>query len=173
MSNDYYVLYLLARTDLPSMGVGKASAHMAHAANKFTYDNIKFITDDSDNPIAAWHKEADGFGTTFSLHSKNEITLEVMERLFQELLKTKFNTLENAQIAGLVYDPTYPYVVDEEIVKLIDASKHTVEPIDIGGGKFLCHRGETTAMYVFGLKSELEPFMKDFGLMPNVHVSNL
>ncbi len=173
MVNDYLVLYTLARTDLPSMGVGKAAAHMVHAGNKFTYDHISYLNDEGRNPVKDWHEQANGFGTTISLHSKNEVTLDVINKIHFDEISKNINNFKGYTTSGLVIDPTYPYLVDSEIVKLLDTKIHTVEPVDLGNGMFLCHRKEITAMYVFGLKSDLEPFMKGFGLMPNIHVSKL
>lgn len=170
---DYFVLYTLARTDLPSMGVGKAAAHMVHAGNKFTYDHLHLLVDEGRNPVKMWHVEGNGFGTTISLHSKNEVTNNVLMSIHDEHLSNAKPYFKEYSASGLVVDPTYPYVVDSEIVGLIDKSIHTKEPIDLGNGMFLCHREEITAMYVFGLKSDLEPIMKGFGLMPNVHVSKI
>ena len=51
-------LYILMRTDLPSMNAGRAMAQAAHAANQFIkeYGNNK--------EVQKWQKDANGFGTT-------------------------------------------------------------------------------------------------------------
>ncbi len=62
-------LYVLMRSDLPSLNPGKAMAHAAHAANQFTFEY-------GNNPnVKRWQQDANGFGTTVCL-SVNKAQLE-------------------------------------------------------------------------------------------------
>jgi len=69
-------------------------------------------------------------------------------------------------ISELVCDPTYPYIIDNEILPLIDSKVHTLPPEDIGSEKYMCFRKEFTAVYVFGLKSLVGSLVSNFPLHP-------
>lgn len=154
MPNAY--LYLLLRNDLDSMGGfgGKAVAHGAHAANKFTHDFISDSRQEYRADYQEWLASADGFGTT--------ITLTVTKRELQTAVKI-------AQMMGFPanesYDPTYPYVIHREYSDLImHPEDHPPERLD--NDMMLCFRRELTAAYVFGQKGDLAPILKHFPLMP-------
>ena len=150
---DPIYLYLLMRTDLASMNPGKAVAQGAHAASKFVAETMTREADPAYQDFREWIESADGFGT--------KIALGVKER---ELLRTHDTANRMGFASGLVVDPSYPYVVDEEIVQLI---RHPVDypPVLLEDGKFLCHRQEVTCGYVFGRKDALSPILSKFSLM--------
>lgn len=153
------VLYVFVRTDLPSMNPGKAQAHSGHAANAFIHKNVVQVMRGCKVPIAKsvleWMASTPfGFGTQINLKGN-----------WPDVINTVAAWAEVGR-AELVIDPTYPYIVDEEIVTLIDPRNHSMDPVPLGNGKVLCHRNEVTAAYLFGYKEELEPFVGKYPLHP-------
>lgn len=153
-------LYILTVTkDMPSMGRGKAVAHAAHAANLFTYNH--YVKTSKEEPpldsVVEWHESADGFGTTIALDvgSVIEMNAIVGEAQGHECL------------ADTVIDPTYPYLVDAEVVNLIKPEIHTMDPIRLDNGMYVCHRRQATAAYVFGDKEALAPLLGKYNLLSN------
>lgn len=154
------VLYILIPTvDMPSMGRGKSVAHAAHAANLFTYNH--YVKTNEDNPpldeVVEWHESAGGFGTTIALDIG---TVEDLEALVAE-------ARGHECLTDIVVDPTYPYLVDAEIVKLIPDSVHTLPPSRLDNGMYVCHRKQTTAAYVFGDKEALSILLGKYNLLSN------
>jgi hypothetical protein len=158
-TTDYPALYIIVRTDMPSMTIGKAMAHSGHAANAFVFENYinPFINDQPVNyAVTQWISETkQGFGTQINLKANWDDAQ---------------TTLTAVQSAGLicnyVTDPTYPYEVNSEIFKLLDNSLHVNDPVKLANGNYMCFRREITAIYFFGMKSQLQPFLKDFPLHP-------
>lgn len=156
-----YVLYIFVNTEMPSMNPGKAQAHSGHAANAFIHQcAIKPLRSGSTElwgPVTAWMAQTPfGFGTQINLKAPwNEVIDLVSE-------------LDNSDIAAaeVVVDPTYPYIVDGEIVNLIDTDLHTVAPIKLDSGMYVCHRKQATAAYIFGDKRDLEPYLGKYPLHP-------
>lgn len=157
MSNKLPVLYIFVNTDLPSMNPGKAQAHSGHAANSFVYQNCIVPMRSGqqvDESVLEWMSATtQGFGTQINLKAP----WEEVEYLVNRKVVPK---------SELVIDPTYPYIVDREVARLINICFHTIDPIDLGNGKFICHRKEATAAYLFGYKDELEPFVGKYPLHP-------
>jgi hypothetical protein len=158
--NPNLYLYLLVRTDMPSMKFGKGVAQGAHAANQFTDENIiepllagKPVSAD----VAEWRTHAKGFGTT--------ITLDVASLRDMEAVVGAANELGFE--ANLTVDPTYPYVVEREVFNLISPDAHTQEPVFLPTGQVVCFRNEVTTAYVFGDKTKLEVLLKRFRLLNN------
>jgi hypothetical protein len=157
MENNY--LYILVRTDLPSMRYGKGVAQGAHAANLFTDEHViqpllklKQVNKD----VMAWRESADGFGTTISL----DIDGPTMDLVVDAARKLKFP-------AGIVVDPSYPYIVDAEVAKLIPESVHTIPPVYLPNDTVVLHRREATTAYIFGDKDELSVLLRRFKLLDN------
>lgn len=151
-------LYLLMRNDLPSMNPGKAVAQGAHAANKAVLMIRKSFktTSEIGRLLTEWEESTDqGFGTTITLSaSLPEIETAV-----------KFApVLGSAISADISIDPTYPYIVDSEMAKLIDHPEGH-PPVRMRDGRYVCFREEITAGYVFGRKSDLVPLLGKFPLM--------
>lgn len=120
------------RIDLPSLNPGKAMAQAAHAANLFMHRHSR-------NPgVKQWVEEGSGFGTT--------ITLAITENQLINIID--FATRKHLP-AGLVFDSTYPYVVDQEIYKLIATSFHTSDPLYKENNQVVLFRNELTCGYVF------------------------
>lgn len=157
MADELY-LYLLVRTDMPSMKYGKGVAQGAHAANLFTDREIikRLVAGKKPNEAAmAWRAEGSGFGTT--------ITLDVD--------KVKMNAVVEAAdalgfAAGISTDPTYPYIVDKEIFPLIREDVHTDKPVFLRD-TVVCFRAEQPCAYVFGKKDELAILLRQFNLLSN------
>jgi hypothetical protein len=155
------VLYVFVRTDLPSMTPGKAQAHSGHAANAFINEHyIKRLNLGNGicDSVREWMASTPfGFGTQINLKAPWDEVLGIVEAV---------NRDGDGIAADVIVDPTYPYVVDGEIMPLIDRDRHTVDPIDIGNGRFACHRREATAAYVFGYKEDLERLVGMYPLHP-------
>ena len=153
------VLYVFVNTDLASMNPGKAQAHSGHAANAFVNQNVIVPMRNKKTiamPVQEWMAATTfGFGTQINLKGE-----------WSEVVKTIAAWCVACGAGVLVVDPTYPYIVDSEIVKLIDSRNHTQIPFDLENGKFLCHRNEVTAAYVFGYKDELVPYVGKYPLHP-------
>jgi peptidyl-tRNA hydrolase len=127
-----YRLYILMRTDLPSMNPGRAMAQAAHAANQFIHEYGKQMA------VKTWQKDANGFGTTICLAStKPEI---------EEVVKM---AKEKSYCNGLVYDPTYNFVVPAEIAPLIIVNSLTAPTIIKDNGDSIMFRNELTCAYIF------------------------
>lgn len=105
-------LYILMRTDVPTMNPGKAVAQGSHAANQCIYEGRKFAAEaDPEGDPEVWKRalalEADinewedqsgkGFGT--------QIVLGVNEDEMRETVRmAKYRGFH----AGITHDPTYP-----------------------------------------------------------------
>ena len=151
-------LYGLLRNDLESMPVGgKACAQLMHAANHLTYHEVikPLLADKAPNvEVLNWSKEADAFGTTISLDVGGLATLERIVEVAKEL----------GFAAGLVVDPSYPYLVSEEIFGLLPEVLHATPPVAKRGGYFVTRR-ETTCGYIFGPKDKLDVLLGHFALV--------
>ena len=154
--------YLLLRSDLPSMGVGKGRAQSMHAGNAMTWDLVvepMMRGEDPDEDMMAWHREARGFGTAISLGGPGDVSARVITGVVQM-------AMDCGRRVGEIIDDTYPYVVDDEIMPLISPETHTAPPHRVKGG-WLCCRRETTGAWLFGTKEELDPLLARFGLTPD------
>lgn len=154
------VLYVFVNTDLQSMNPGKAQAHSGHAANAFIHKYVVQPMRTGKEPIAKsvleWMAATPyGFGTQINLKGN-----------WPDVINTVAAWCEAGGKGELVIDPTYPYIVDSEIVELISINNHSMEPVPLGNGKVLCHRNEVTAAYVFGYKKDLEPYVGKYPLHP-------
>lgn len=162
MAKDLYA-YCLVRTDLPSLGAGKAIAHAMHAGNQMTWREVvvPMLNDETPNEdVMSWHNSAGGFGTTIALGDKNQLDIKTMTAVVETAKKLGF-------VADLVVDPTYPYLVDKEVVPFMDQTTHTMQPVPGPNGTMVCFRKEVTTAYVFGDKAELGILLGRFGLYPN------
>lgn len=159
MKEDYTVLYVIVRTDMPSMTPGKAQAHSGHASNAFMHaEYIYKLTHHKEiNPLVeAWMAGTpQGFGTQINLKAPWVAACQALDKAVLAGLITSY-----------VVDPTYPYEVNDEIFGLIAGDKHTDTPVKLGNGNWLCFRREITAIYYFGLKSQLSPILGEFPLHP-------
>lgn len=163
MKDDTPILYVFVRTDMPSMTPGKAQAHSGHAANAFVHKHIVKRLENGltglalDSSVVEWMNSTNqGFGTQINLKGD-----------WANVVATHFSVYMHLDIiSDIVTDPTYPYIVDAEVLELIPKELHTVQPIKLDNGKVLCHRRESTAIYFFGTKERLKPFVGEFPLHP-------
>jgi hypothetical protein len=153
------VLYVFVNTDLPSMTPGKAQAHSGHAANAFINEAVvKPMRSNKGvwSAVTEWMAATPfGFGTQINLKGD-----------WRDVKNTVCDYANGDGMAEIVIDPTYPYIVDAEVVRLIDPALHTQIPYELENGKFLCHRKEETAAYLFGHKDELEKYVGKYPLHP-------
>ena len=162
MAKDLYA-YCLVRTDLPSLGAGKAIAHAMHAGNQMTWREVVQPMQRGEEPnadVIEWHEQAKGFGTTIALGDKNQLNIDTIGDVVDAAKKLGF-------VADVVLDPTYPYLVDKELVRMIDPKFHTMPPVPGPAGMMVCFRNEVTTAYVFGDKAGLGLLLGRFGLYPN------
>lgn len=154
--------YLLLRSDLDSLGVGKGRAQSMHAGNAMTWDLVVEPLMRGETPsedVMAWHREGKGFGTAISLGGPGDITLSVIEGV-QAVAKGCGHR------AGVIVDTTYPYIVGTEVFPLIRAEVHAAPPRRIRDG-WLCYRSEVTGMWIFGTRTQLDPVLARFDLTPD------
>lgn len=153
-------LYVIVDTDMTSMTNGKSQAHSGHASSAFSEKAfvVPLLAKEKPDPLAMqWRTETDqGFGTQINLKAKTS----------QLKLIVEMATMLGFQ-SEEVFDPTYPYHVDSEIVPLMDPTVHTLPPIPLGD-QTICFRREMTAVYVFGDKNDpvLSALLRKFPLHP-------
>jgi len=156
-------LYILVRTNLPSLNSGKGMAQVAHAANafinrwKYQYEKI-FPDSQYLKLISKWESESgNGFGTTIVTSIPNK-----------EVLLSKIHSLPSNIPGGIVTDDTYPYVTNMEMLQLISSKHHTQAPVFKQNGQVVCFRREITCGYIFidkNLPEQLR-FVSDLSLHP-------
>lgn len=154
--------YLLLRSDLPSLGTGKGNAQSMHAGNAMTWALVVEPLMNGQTPdeaVMAWHREGGGFGTAISLGGPGDVTAGVIAGLLHVASACGY-------MAGEIVDDTYPYIVTDEIMPLIADPIHTAPPRRIKGG-WLCCRKETTGIWMFGTKTQLDPILARFDLTPD------
>ena len=151
------------RTDLPSLNSGKAMAQASHASNAFIHDATKSFTknDKMKGPcqrgVEEWQSETtQGFGTVIVLSANYKQLFDVFESL----------PVPEGMLLNLITDPTYPYIVNNEIAALIDPKLHTVDPIPKNDGTTVLHRKEITCGYIFGTKDVCKPIIGHLPLHP-------
>lgn len=126
-------LYILMRTDLPSMNTGKAMAQAAHASNQFIHDH------GDDIHVERWQTEGRGFGTTIVLG----VDLDTLDYVYRKSMGA------TSVLRGVVHDTTYPFIVDKEIAALIPKDIQTAPAVDKGNGQIVMFRDELTCAYLF------------------------
>ena len=142
------VLYILMRSDLPSMNPGKAMAQASHASNAMTF-NADCLDDDDPrrSMVVDWLNQTDqGFGTVLVLECNKDDLWEI---------QSKINDFKEEEfLYDDVIDPTYPHIVDKEVAALIHPELHKGgSPIDLPDGRVLCLREEVTCAYLLADKN--------------------
>jgi hypothetical protein len=157
---DDLILYVLVRTDMDSMRYGKGAAQVGHACNQFTDDWIikpllSSLSPDADAMI--WRDQANGFGTTFTLAVPSLLAM--------------LDTVDAAETlgfkAGSVVDPTYPFLVPNEMVNRLNTDILTAPTLSYGRDRSLCFAQETTTAYIFGKKAALSVLLARYDPLPN------
>ena len=147
-------VYVLARTDLPSMNPGKMAAQVHHAGTQMT---SKF----AEHPVVQNYLQlgcdqgADHFNTTLVLGAtQNDI--------FNARLTAEFAGYPN----GIVVDPSYPFIVpNEELANLIPQDEQTKVVKVLDDGCVLMVRPEKTVAWFLGDRNDVN-FTKIFSHLP-------
>ena len=144
------VVYVLLRTDLPSMNPGKAAAQVHHAGVQMMgkHGNHELVQNYVADGIA---QGAVYFNTTLVLGAALlDIHMCVKEA---EIL----NTTENSDVTvfGTVTDPSYPYLVENtEIADLIpESAAQAIKQMP--DGKVLMVREEVTCAWFVGDRNDV------------------
>ena len=141
------------RTDLPSMNPGKAMAQASHASNKFIYELDKYRKDHRMpeemehlyGQAKLWQYQTDqGFGTV--------LVLGCDKKDIENLVQLGSSNICN-YMCGVVIDPTYPYILDNEVAELIEPHRHTIDYQHLRDNNVVCFREEITCAYAFSEKS--------------------
>lgn len=154
--------YLLMRTDMPSLGIGKARAQAMYAGNNMTYELYVKPLKAGRRPhddVETWHAQGAGFGTAIAIGARNEMTLEVLKATIAEAERQGF-------MSGLIVDDQYPYNVSDEMYRRLDPAIHT-RPAQRYQKGWRCFCRETTAGWILGDKAELEELLSRFNLTPH------
>jgi hypothetical protein len=143
-----YVLYILIRTDLPSMSSGRAMAQASHASNAFIKKFGKH------KEVQSWQRQTNqGFGTAIVLAAD-----------LPTIVKTRLSLHSN--IHGEVIDPDYVIPISSEVFPYIKPeSLYMFEESD-DGKRYFFHREEVTCAYIFGSKKDLTPILGNLPLHP-------
>ena len=144
-------LYIIVRTDLSSMGVGRAAAQASHAANAFWH---KYGRTKAAQEWAASTKQ--GFGTAIVLGASFDI------------IKEKCSAANTHDIpCDTVVDPDYAISFSAELLPYMNVSSACnpkLEQSATDPNKWIFHRQDITCGYIFGDKEELKPLLGDLPL---------
>ena len=147
------ILYVLVRP-LDSMNPGKAQAHSGHAASAFCKHAWK--NQESVGSYKDWlHCTPQGFGTQINLAVKNDEqylnTVQILSSVVYEVSGMPGSRrYSHANIfCETIKDPTYPYIVTDEIYHIIPDKIHSIPATPLKDGSWRCYREEETAYYVF------------------------
>lgn len=148
--NKDYCLYILMRTDLPSMGYGRAAAQASHASNAFihSFGHTK--------PAKEWAGQTrQGFGTAIVL---NGGTVKNISEIVSISISKGFYSME-------IVDPDYVIPVSSELIPYIaDKNMGKFEQSVTDPTKYFFHRSEVTCAYIFGDRTELKPILGHLSL---------
>ena len=156
MNNENLYLYILMRSDLHSMGAGRAAAQASHAANAFIHRYGRSTKAGEVNPlIKNWQNQTpQGFGTAIVLSCDIDKLHETTQKASQQ--KFFFDT---------IVDPDYVITVPAEVIPYIDANNlNKFEQSKTDPTKYLFHREEITCAYIFGDKEKLSPLLSGLPL---------
>lgn len=162
------VLYVLMRTDLASMNVGKLAAQACHSGSAFAQQMDNIIPSDakesSDRHMYnKWKRETpQGFGTVLVL-AVNESEMRSAVKIAQKV----------GFVADVIHDPTYPILVPPELGRTVRTDYSRYKPED----DVYIRPGETdnyvtidedTCVYIFGDKNDpmLTAILGNFPLHP-------
>lgn len=166
------ILYLLMRTDIPSMNPGKLAAQASHVTNAFESHVQRLLKNnprENDYIIEGykkWKNETpQGFGTAICLGFDDWLPLDIT-------IKDEIQKDENLiSISDVIIDPTYPCQVPSEIahylsMKIDNIYRDKCSFVFLDGPTSIFLRPEKVGGYVFGDKEELSVYLKDFPLYP-------
>jgi peptidyl-tRNA hydrolase len=132
-------VYVLSRTDLPSMTPGKMAAQVHHAGVQMIskHGKDKLVQEYINGGNAAG---ADYFNTTLVLGA-------TLNDIFNTKLAAKFAGYPH----GIIVDPSYPFIVpNQELANLIPQDEHTKVIKVWDDGRVLMVRPETTVAWFLG-----------------------
>jgi hypothetical protein len=163
------ILYILMRNDLSSLNPGKACAQAAHVGNQmgcvFEREAHKDIIVSGALPLyRQWVKEGDWFGTTIVLSANIDQINKIMDNLFSSDKAGSFIHNDHSIYFDRIVDETYPFSFNRELLTVIDDK--LVKNQEIIGDIVYATRCEATCFYVFGDKSEIQPYLTELELMP-------
>jgi peptidyl-tRNA hydrolase len=144
------------RNDL-NMNTGRIAAQASHAANAFIHQARKYPEQmQLIKGINDWEKStSQGFGTVLVLSANyNELT-DVISKVRSAGIS-----------ASVIDDPTFGYVVNPEIARLISTNEDTAPRQILDKGQIRIFRLETTCGYVFGNKDQLKLYLGHLPLHP-------
>jgi hypothetical protein len=148
-SNEDIVVYVLVRTDLPSLNSGKGMAQVHHSGVQLAmkYGNTELFK----NYIAGGTAgDADNFSTTITLAA----TFADIEKSIAKLDGTEY-------VRDIIVDPTYPFLVDLEIDLLLQKLPDVTRVKQVNPTHVLYTRRELTCAYALGYRTD-EKFKSAF-----------
>ena len=156
---DKGILYIIMRTDLPSLNPGKAMAQASHASsmlvsNKDNYDkNMRKLIDN-------WINEGNGFGTTVVMETPHPLDIT------QAISRAMLSGIK--MISDSVVDDTYPFLMQKELWRLLHPSVQSSLGITILDkemdrfGMLKATRKETTCWWIFVNYDDVEKLKEVF-----------
>lgn len=136
-------VYVLVRTDIPSMNPGKAMAQVHHAG-------VQMMAEHTNHPLvkdylkAGQKGGAKGFNTTIVLGA---CLADIDFRL--SLAKRE----QIPCISSAVVDPSYPFIVEREVWEWVKTMKD-VPGTELENGKVIATRSETTCAWFLGDRND-------------------
>ena len=140
-------VYVLVRTDIPSMNPGKAMAQVHHAGVQMM-QNFKDANLVKEYIKMGNESGANGFNTTIVLSA----TLKIINYCLTRSLSVK------PCVSNAVVDPSYPFVVDREAYEYMLTLNNCVGNIatHLNDDKVLITREETTCAWFLGDRNNTE-----------------
>ena len=150
--NKNLYLYILMRTDLGSLGPGRAAAQASHAASAFAkkYGLTKDYKD--------WSSQTpQGFGTAIVLGADFNTIGQLHKKAYHQNFATE-----------QIIDPDYVISFSPELMPYIKIGQPNdstyVEKSVTDPNKYLLHREEMTCAYIFGDKEKLVELLGELPL---------
>ncbi len=160
------ILYVGVRTDLSSMGRGKALAQACHVGSLVAEHHMLRVVENGqkiDPLVQSWRDSENtpdsplGFGITLTIDLPD---LATMTALVETAKMLDFK-------ADVMVDPSYPFIVPNELVGRLDKTLFTLPPSSVGQKETVCFIRETTMCYILGRKSDLAILLGRYKLVPN------
>jgi hypothetical protein len=125
-------LYILMRTDLDSLNLGKAIAQGSHATNMFEQDindliQTKTVKNKTIDAYYQWREDRD-FGRCLVVGADID--------KIKEIQSLNNNLLNNKYLNGIVFDPTYP-ITDGKVIHTLSVETCSYIFIHDNTSKFL------------------------------------
>jgi len=139
-------LYILVRSDLYSLTPGKAAAQVSHSANQCVFELRQKITSRLDCRDVPYFTDRENYLRNMLEQWEGDrgfVTCIVLAAIPEEIIKIVQQANHVGYHSNITHDPSYP----------------------LRDGKFMHSIPLDTCAYVFGVKSELEPFLCHLSLM--------